>query len=181
MMQTVLLGLGTNVGDRIAFLAAAVRGIADMPGTVVDDVSSVYETEPVGDVPQPPYLNLCLSAQTSLEVESFHRHIKELERAIGRNDSVRWGPREIDIDILLFGQTVRNDERLHIPHREMVNRNFVLRPLAEIAPNAVHPLLRKSVTELNAASADRHAADVHEVHTHHLMSLINDSIAHPTV
>lgn len=181
MMQTVFLGLGSNVGDRIAFLAAAVRGIADMDGTLVDDVSAVYETEPVGDVPQPTYLNLCLSVQTSLDVASFHRTIKDLERSIGRNETVRWGPREIDIDILLFDRVVRDDERLHIPHREMVNRNFVLFPLAEIAPDAVHPVLRRSIIDLKTDSNDRHAALVHTAHTQHLMSLINDSIAHPTV
>ena len=106
MKHTVLLGLGSNIGDRIEFITTAIRAIADLERTVVDDVSGVYHTEPVGDVAQDYFLNVCISVKTDLDVVEFHRSIKSMEKDIGRQQSVRWGPREIDIDILFFDATV---------------------------------------------------------------------------
>ena len=181
MKHTVLLGLGSNIGDRIEFIAIAIRAIADLDRTVVDDVSGVYHTEPVGDVVQDYFLNVCISVKTDLDVEEFHRSIKKMEKDIGRQQSTRWGPREIDIDILFFDATVVQTEHLTIPHREIVNRRFVLQPLSEIAPMAVHPVERRSVEQLLAECTDAHAIEFDGKYSTQLLALINDSIANPTV
>jgi dihydroneopterin aldolase/2-amino-4-hydroxy-6-hydroxymethyldihydropteridine diphosphokinase len=180
-MHSVLLGLGSNIGDRIEFIAAAVRAIADFDRTVVDDVSGVYHTEPVGEVQQDYFLNLCISVKTDLDPEEFHLKVKELERQIGRKKSERWGPREIDIDILLFDAMIIRTEQLTVPHREIVNRRFVLHPMAEIAPMMQHPVEKKSSRQMLEECTDTHSIEYSEKFTSQLLMLINDSIAHPTV
>jgi dihydroneopterin aldolase/2-amino-4-hydroxy-6-hydroxymethyldihydropteridine diphosphokinase len=181
MKHTVYLGLGSNVGDRVEFLAAAVRGVADFDMTVVDAVSNVYETEPVGNVPQSEFLNCAASVRTDLTVEQFHARMKWLEKEIGRTDSERWGPREIDIDLLFFDAVVLNSDAIRIPHAELVNRKFVLQPLCDIAPMMVHPVAHKNIEELNNEATDRHGVTYSEMHTSQLLALINDSITNPTV
>lgn len=181
MKHRVYLGLGSNVGHRIEFIAAAIRGLADFPATVVDAVSSVYETEPVGNVPQSDFLNLAVSIHTDLTAEEFHKKMKWLEREVGRNDSERWGPREIDIDLLLFDAVVIQTDALHIPHAEMINRKFVLQPLSEIAPMALHPVARKTIEELVNESTDQHQVMYSEHLTSQLFRLINDSITNPAL
>ncbi|MBI2428971.1 MAG: 2-amino-4-hydroxy-6-hydroxymethyldihydropteridine diphosphokinase [Ignavibacteriales bacterium] len=181
MKHTVYLGLGSNVGDRIEFLATAIRGIADFPLTVVDDVSDVYSTEPVGEVQQGDFLNVCVSVRTDAEYREFHSMIKELERVIGRTESVRWGPREIDVDLLFFDHVVIHTEELTIPHKEIVNRRFVLQPLADIAPMYIHPQSGKTISELLAAANDAHGIERSGHFTSQLLMLINDSITNPTV
>ncbi|NUN69658.1 MAG: 2-amino-4-hydroxy-6-hydroxymethyldihydropteridine diphosphokinase [Bacteroidetes bacterium] len=181
MKHTIYLGLGSNVGNKVEFLAAAVRGIADMPATVVDAVSNVYVTEPVGNVPQDDFLNCAVSVRTDLGITEFHAAMKQLERAIGRSESERWGPREIDIDLLFFDAVVMNTDAIRLPHAELVNRRFVLQPLSEIAPMMVHPVVSKSVLELLNEISDPHAVAVSGMHSSHLLALINDSITNPTV
>lgn len=181
MKHIVYLGLGSNVGHRIEFLAAAIRGLADLDKTVVDAVSNVYETEPVGSVPQQDFLNLALSVRTDLDYTEFHRQMKWLEKEIGRTESERWGPREIDIDLLMFDSEVIDTETISIPHSELAKRKFVLQPLSDIAPMAVHPLLYKTIDELNNATTDNHGVVHSELHTSQLFALINDSITNPTV
>jgi dihydroneopterin aldolase / 2-amino-4-hydroxy-6-hydroxymethyldihydropteridine diphosphokinase len=181
MKHAVYLGLGSNVGDRIEYLAAAIRDIAAFDNTVVDDVSKVYQTEPVGDVPQNDFLNLCISVKTDLDHLAFHQEIKNLEKIIGRTESVRWGPREIDIDLLFFDSRIVNTDLLTIPHKEIVNRRFVLQPLSEIAPLFIHPVLGKSIEGLNDEAIDGHAIKYSESHTTQLNLLINDSITNPAI
>jgi dihydroneopterin aldolase/2-amino-4-hydroxy-6-hydroxymethyldihydropteridine diphosphokinase len=179
--HTVLLGLGSNIGDRIEFIATAIHAIADLEQTVVDDISGVYHTEPVGDVVQEYFLNVCISVKTDLDVFEFHDRMKKIEKDIGRQQSERWGPREIDIDILFFDSSVLRTERLTVPHREIVNRRFVLQPLSEIAPMAIHPVEQRSVKQLLAECTDTHAIEFAGKYTTQLLALINDSIANPTV
>ncbi len=181
MRHCVYLGLGSNVGDRIEFIAAAIRGIADFETTVVDAVSNVYQTEPVGTVQQNDFLNLAVSVQTDLSYQQFHQKMKWLEQEIGRTDSERWGPREIDIDLLLFDSLIVNTDIVRIPHGELIQRKFVLRPLSEIAPNKVHPILHKTIEELHNETTDSHSVMYSELHTSQLFALINDSITNPTV
>ncbi|MHB1051065.1 MAG: 2-amino-4-hydroxy-6-hydroxymethyldihydropteridine diphosphokinase [Bacteroidota bacterium] len=181
MKHAVLLGLGSNIGDRIEFIATAIRAIADLEYTVVDDISGVYHTEPVGEVVQDYFLNVCISAKTDLDAFDFHSQIKKIETEIGRQQSVHWGPREIDIDILFFDSAVMQTENLTIPHREIVNRRFVLQPLSEIAPMAMHPVEKRSVDQLLAECTDSHAIEFAGKYTTQLLALINDSIANPTV
>jgi 2-amino-4-hydroxy-6-hydroxymethyldihydropteridine diphosphokinase len=136
-MPEIGLGLGGNVGDpaqtlRDALDALQSRGIADIAVS-----SSLYRTAPWGGVPQPDYANACAIGRTDLPPFDLLDAIKRLERDLGRVDTVRWGPRVIDIDILYYGDVRLQDERLVIPHRELLNRAFVLIPLAEIAPDLV--------------------------------------------
>jgi 2-amino-4-hydroxy-6-hydroxymethyldihydropteridine diphosphokinase len=136
-MPDIGLGLGGNVGDpaeaiRAAVAALKARGIAE-----IDKVSSLYRTAPWGGVPQPDYANACAIGRTELAPFALLDAIKRLERDLGRVDTVRWGPRVIDIDILYYGDVTVQDERLVIPHRDLMQRAFVLIPLSEIAPDLV--------------------------------------------
>jgi 2-amino-4-hydroxy-6-hydroxymethyldihydropteridine diphosphokinase len=146
--HTVYIGLGSNIGDRLSFLSRAVKELGALPKSTVQRVSSVYETEPVGFKDQADFLNVVVELQTSLEPGRLFERTKEVERALGRHDNVRWRPREIDIDILLYDQMIVRSERLSVPHREMLNRKFVLVPLAEIAGSALHPIERIDVQAL---------------------------------
>ena len=145
----IYLGLGANLGDRRGALTAALRGIE--PAVRVDAVSSLYETAPVGPQDQPAYYNAACRGATSMTPRALLDHVKAVERELGRSEGPRWGPREIDIDILLFGIEVVEEEGLTVPHLELANRAFVLAPLAEIAAHLLHPLLGKSIEELAAA------------------------------
>jgi 2-amino-4-hydroxy-6-hydroxymethyldihydropteridine diphosphokinase len=181
MKHSVSLGLGSNVGSTVSYLAEAIKGIAKFDRTAIDAVSPVYQTEPVGGVAQNDFLNLAVSVTTELEYREFHRQIKNLEQVIGRKETVRWGPREIDIDVLLFDDVVIESETLTIPHREIHIRKFVLQPLSDIAPNVQHPVLKKTIAELNSQSTDMHAVQLSEPFTSQLFALINDSITNPTI
>ena len=151
-MQTIYLGLGTNLGDRIANLHAAIAGLA--VGMSVTAVSPIYQTPPWGVTEQPDFLNLCLAAETTLQPIDLLDFVKNLEVEIGREASKRWGPRLIDIDILFYSHQIIETENLTIPHASMTARAFVLRPLADIAPDFMHPVLQKTVLTLCQAVED---------------------------
>jgi 2-amino-4-hydroxy-6-hydroxymethyldihydropteridine diphosphokinase len=128
-------GLGGNVGDPAAAIRAALEGLQTRGVATIDRISLLYRTAPWGSVPQPDYANACAVGRTTLQPLELLDAIKQLERDLGRIDTVRWGPRVIDIDILYYGDVVVQDERLVIPHRDLLRRAFVLIPLAEIAPD----------------------------------------------
>ncbi len=134
-MPDVGFGLGGNVGDPARAIRAAVEGLATRGIAEIDRLSSLYRTAPWGGVPQPDYANACAIGRTALAPLDLLDAIKQLERDLGRVDTVRWGPRVIDIDILFYGDISMQDERLVIPHRDLMRRAFVLIPLAEIAPD----------------------------------------------
>ena len=136
-MPEIGLGLGGNVGDPAQSIRAALAALGERGIATVGRVSSLYRTAPWGGVPQPDYANACALARTHLAPFALLDAIKQLERDLGRVDTVRWGPRVIDIDILFYGDLAMQDERLVIPHRDLLNRAFVLIPLAEIAPDLV--------------------------------------------
>jgi 2-amino-4-hydroxy-6-hydroxymethyldihydropteridine diphosphokinase len=144
MIEIGYLGLGSNVGDRRANLQAAVE-LLWAHGVVVLAASSVYETEPVGDVTdQRPFLNACVRVETELDPEGLLDACKAVERALGRTPAdaegyVRHGPRPIDVDLLLLGGAEYESERLVLPHREVTARRFVLIPLLELAPDLEVP------------------------------------------
>ena len=136
-MPEIGLGLGGNVGDPAAAIHDALRALETRGVARILRVSSLYRTAPWGGVPQPDYANACALAETELSPFDLLDAIKRLERDLGRVETVRWGPRVIDIDILFYGDASLDDERLVIPHRDLMNRAFVLIPLAEIAPDRV--------------------------------------------
>ena len=146
MRKRVYLSLGSNIGDRAANLQSAIEELSRF-GKVAA-VSSFYETEPVEFTKQPWFLNCAVSLDTEKTPGQLLRALLEIERTMGRLRTQQKGPRKIDIDILLFGDSSVNTATLTIPHPAMYERRFVLEPLAEIAPNARHPLLNKTVREL---------------------------------
>ncbi len=134
-MPEIGLGLGGNVGDPAAAIGNALEALGRRGIARIARVSSLYRTAPWGGVPQPDYANACAIGDTALAPFDLLDAIKQLERDLGRVDTVRWGPRVIDIDILYYGDVAVQDERLVIPHRDLLRRAFVLIPLAEIAPD----------------------------------------------
>lgn len=149
MKKIVYLSLGSNLGDRQANLRNAIGRLLEL-GNVVE-VSSYYETEPVGFTDQPWFLNCAVAVQTELIPREFLAGIQAIEKSMGRQRTQPKGPRTIDIDILLFGAQTINTPTLTVPHPSMAERRFVLEPLAEIAPEVMHPKLRKTLRTLRDA------------------------------
>ena len=146
MAETVYLSLGSNVGDREQHLRDAIRRLADV-GTVVS-VSAIYETEPVEFTRQEWFLNCAVGIETNRTPKQLMAALLAIEREMGRERIQKKGPRAIDIDIVLFGDHVVESEELTVPHPGMQRRRFVLEPLAEIAAEARHPVLGRSVREM---------------------------------
>lgn len=142
-MTRAHLALGSNLGDRAARLRAAVRGLAATPGVTVAAVSKVYETDPVGGPEQGPYLNAVVEVDTGLDPRGLLGVARRLETEAGRQPDpakrARWGPRELDVDVLLVGDEQVDDDDLVVPHPRIAERPFVLAPLADVAPD--HPLV----------------------------------------
>lgn len=142
------IALGSNMGDKRAHLDGAVAALNSRPDSRVERVSSYLVTAPYGGVAQDDFLNACLSLKTLLGPEELLERLHEIERDAHRERVVRWGPRTLDLDILLYDDLVMESGDLIIPHVEMHKRDFVLNPLREIAPNQRHPILQKTVAEL---------------------------------
>jgi 2-amino-4-hydroxy-6-hydroxymethyldihydropteridine diphosphokinase len=145
-MPQIWLSLGTNVGDREQNLERALLALQGV-GTVTD-VSPVYETKAWGITDQPDFLNLCAAATTNLTPRPLLTALKIIERELGREPGLHWGPRLIDIDILFYNDLVYQDDHLTIPHPLLADRAFVLAPLADIAPDLVHPNTNQTIHEL---------------------------------
>ncbi|HQT91991.1 MAG TPA: 2-amino-4-hydroxy-6-hydroxymethyldihydropteridine diphosphokinase [Candidatus Kryptobacter bacterium] len=151
------LSLGSNLGDRLAYLRQAVESISGIPGVNLHRVSSVYETEPVGISDQPDFFNMAAAIRTQLEPLELLKNLKEIEGKMGRIHRERWREREIDIDIIFYEDRTINSAELTIPHASAHLRRFVLEPLAEIAPAFQHPVFHETVARLLDACADRSA------------------------
>ena len=147
MKNTVYLSLGSNLGDREANLREAIAHLGELGR--VSKVSALYETEPVEvSGRQPWFLNCAASVETELTPLEFLKRLLAIELAMGRKRTELKGPRTIDMDIIFFGEEVLDTKELSLPHPAMQHRRFVLEPLAEIAPEAWHPVLRRTVREL---------------------------------
>jgi 2-amino-4-hydroxy-6-hydroxymethyldihydropteridine diphosphokinase len=146
MPHLVYLSLGSNIGNREAHLREAIRRLQS--AGKLRSVSSIYETEPVEFTDQPQFLNCALALETSSTPEQLMLQLLTIEKAMGRQRIQKKGPRTIDLDILLYGDEVVDTPGLTIPHPAMQHRRFVLEPLAEIAPEVRHPVLKKTVRRL---------------------------------
>lgn len=152
-MPCAYLSLGSNLGDRCALVREAEARLSAIPGMRVAARSSVYESEPVGPVDQPWFLNRVLEVETTLDPHALFDATQRVEAALGRTRPIRWGPRTIDIDLLLYGDQIVASETLQIPHPELTRRLFVLLPLAEINPRLRLPDGR-TIAELLQAHGD---------------------------
>ena len=147
-MAKVFLGLGSNVGDRLQHLQSATDQLVKLRHTTIQNISSVYETEPVGKKDQSEFFNAAAELETTLPVHELLAELKGIEGKVGRKDSIRWGPREIDIDILYYDDLILNDDSVHVPHAEISNRRFVLIPLMQIAEGFVDPVRKLDIASL---------------------------------
>jgi 2-amino-4-hydroxy-6-hydroxymethyldihydropteridine diphosphokinase len=152
-MPTVYLSLGSNVGDRKANLRAAI-GALPPTGVRVKQASSTYETEPVDYLDQPWFLNCVVEAETELAPPALLEVLRAIESQLGNKKEFAKGPRKIDLDILLYGSETIATPDLQVPHSRMLQRRFVLTPLAEIAPNLQHPSWPATAAELLQSLAD---------------------------
>ena len=135
------IGLGSNLGERETMIRMALDDLARLPGTRLVKASSLYDTEPVGDVEQPNFLNAVAQIDTELTARQVLWNLALIEKRLGRvRTTQRWGPRTIDLDLLLYGNVVIDEDDLQIPHPELTKRSFVLVPLVELDPLLVHPV-----------------------------------------
>lgn len=151
METDAYIALGSNLGDRELNLLRAVGEIGKLPAGRITGLSSFYETSPVGVSDQPLFYNAVLRLSTGLSAHDLLERLQQIESTVfARTRTVRWGPRTMDLDLLLFGDEVIDDDTLTVPHPRLAERRFVLQPLCDIAPDLVHPVLAQSVADLLA-------------------------------
>ncbi|MEG0233282.1 MAG: 2-amino-4-hydroxy-6-hydroxymethyldihydropteridine diphosphokinase [Hafnia sp.] len=158
-MTRVYIALGSNLANPLHQVQSALNALAELPQTQLIATSSLYRTPPLGPQDQPDYLNAVVALDTDLSAENLLDHTQKIELEHGRvRKDERWGPRTLDLDILLFGDEIINTERLTVPHYDMKNRQFMLYPLAEIAPELHFPTgesLQSVMTQLGAEPLTR--------------------------
>jgi 2-amino-4-hydroxy-6-hydroxymethyldihydropteridine diphosphokinase len=142
------VGLGSNLGEREAMIRLALDDLARLPQTTLVRASSLYDTEPTGDVDQPNFLNAVAQLDTELTARQLLWNLLLIEKRLGRVRTQKWGPRTIDLDLLLYGSQVVEESDLQVPHPELTRRSFVLVPLVELDPMLVHPVTGETLLDL---------------------------------
>lgn len=145
-MKHVFLALGSNIGDRKAYILKAIEFLKEKISDIV--IAPIYETKAFGVTDQNNFYNTALTGKTEFAPPELLTFAKDIEKRVGRIERFRWGPREIDIDILFYNDEVLKSEKLTIPHPGIPERYFVLKPLSDVAPDFIHPTLKKSVSTL---------------------------------
>ncbi|MBN3346649.1 2-amino-4-hydroxy-6-hydroxymethyldihydropteridine diphosphokinase [Clostridium botulinum] len=146
-MHTAYVAFGSNIGEKKSYIKRALEKIEER-GIEIIKVSSIYETEPYGVLDQDSFLNGVVKIETNLTPENLIGELLNIEKQLDRVRERRWGPRTIDLDIIFYDDLIINEKDLVIPHKDMENREFVLKPLCDIDENFIHPVLKKSVREL---------------------------------
>ena len=144
------IGAGANLGEPVRQLRQAQEQLEKASGVKFLAASSFYRTQPVGPVEQPPFINAVFSLEPEIGPHDLLSLLLDIEQKMGRVRKERWGPRVIDLDLIFYGEEVINEQGIKVPHPRLHERRFVLAPLAEIAPGFVHPVLKKTVSELLA-------------------------------
>ena len=152
-MTEVILHTGSNIGFREIYLELAEVMLGNYVGDIIAR-SKVYETAAWGNTDQPAFLNIAYRLSTALQASEVLVQTQYIEQKMGREKTFKWGPRLIDIDILFYGEEIIENPNLIIPHPQLTNRSFVLTPLLDICPHMVHPVLKKSIMELQEACSD---------------------------
>jgi len=163
MKNKVYLGLGSNKGNKLEFIATAIKLINQNLNCSIVRYSSIYETLPYGVEEQDNYLNAVAEVDTQLNLADFHKFTKNTELKIGRTKSFRWGPREIDIDILLFNDIVFESKNLIVPHKDLINRDFALKPLHEIKGDFLFPATKQLISDEYLSILKNHIVGVKRI------------------
>lgn len=143
----VFIGIGSNEGDKTANIKSAIDLISGCGNCKVEKVSSLYETLPFGNIKQNNFLNAVIKITTTLNTQELFIQLKQIEKKLGRIVREKWGPREIDLDILFFNDLILSDEIITLPHKGIIYRDFVIVPLAEIEPELIHPVFNKKIVD----------------------------------
>jgi len=146
--NTAFIALGSNKGDRIKYFRSFIMALIKNSEIKVVKSSSVYETKPFGKVKQPNYLNAVIEVRTSYKLQELFVYLKNLETELGRTKTKKWGPREIDLDVLFFNDEIFTNKKLIVPHYGIQDRDFVLIPLNQISPHTVHPVLNEKISDI---------------------------------
>ena len=146
-VNSVFIGLGSNIGNRTEFISSVIKEISIAGNCKIKAISSLYESLPFGDIEQENFFNAVIKVETNLDHFSLLEKLNEIEQKLGRVKRERWGPREIDIDILFFNDLIFSDEIITLPHKGVIYRDFVLVPLCEIEPEFVHPVYNKKICD----------------------------------
>ena len=155
-MHIAYICFGSNIGDRLSYIQNAILSLSKTQGITLQKISSLYKTAPVGYDAQADFLNCVVAIETCLSPLTLLHIIKDIETQVGRQHRARWGPREIDMDILIYEDVCLNTSTLIIPHPEMHHRRFVLVPFSEIVPDLVHPVFNETIqTLLNRLEDDK--------------------------
>jgi 2-amino-4-hydroxy-6-hydroxymethyldihydropteridine diphosphokinase len=155
MIENIFLGLGSNKGDRLNYLKKAVHNIREDRESRIEIISSVFESEPYGKKDQNCFYNAVVKISSNRKSENVHKWIKNLEKEIGRIPCEKWGPREIDIDLLFYNNLVYEDGNVIIPHKEILNRDFVIVPMQQVAPEFEHPVDKVKMKDVDLRKIEK--------------------------